>query len=83
MKLYYFNPNDHGSQAFVMAESSEKAKEYLLKSKIEPRILDFGDGQIINLNDLRNAVIDGVGNLEMKYTLDEYGVGEVIWSEIS
>jgi len=35
MKLYYFNPNGYGQQAFVCAESKELAIEALKNHKID------------------------------------------------
>jgi len=87
MKQYHFNPNDHGEEYFVMAEDKIKAHEYLLKyfknrinkssnlyyKKMWNRYLE--DWKIVN--PLDNSTFF------LKYTLDEYNVGQVIQSEIS
>jgi hypothetical protein len=68
MKLYYFNPHNYGKEAYVLAESSEKAKEYLLARKRGEQWWD-------NYMDL-------MANLKADYTLDEFEVGEVVFGEI-
>lgn len=84
MKLYYFNPNTYGGQAFVMAESLEKAKEYILKAKKEPNLLDFGDGErAIDLNQFHNERMEDMANLRNGYTVEEFDVGHVVLAEIS
>jgi hypothetical protein len=82
MKLYYFDPCDYGGQAFVLAESPEKAKEYLLKYKKEPKFM-FEDDDRIDMNQFQNEEIDDMVNLRQKYKLREYNIGEVVFSEIS
>lgn len=84
MKLYYFNPNDYGQEAFVLAENKEKAKEYLLKQKLPPKITKaMYDYPEYDASLFHNEMIDDMVNLKDKYTLEEHGVGEVIFSEIS
>jgi hypothetical protein len=76
MKLYYFNPNGFGEEAFVCAESKEKAIEYLLKTKPEGiPITDFNKEYHENmLNNMTNE-LNG-------YSIDEFKPGEVVFSEI-
>lgn len=79
MKLYYFDPCDYGEQAFVLAESPEKAKEYLLNNIKPP---ENYPGTDIDKNQFRNEKIDAMVNFKQKYKLREYNIGEVIFSEI-
>lgn len=68
MNLYYFNPNDYGSEAFVCAENKEQAIKHLLEQK----------GTIFGMD----RDIDDMASLKQKYTIDEYKPGQVVFSEI-
>ncbi len=81
MKLYYFNPNTYGAEAFVCAESKEQAKEYL--SKTRKKEGESPDNIDCILNQLRNEALDNMLNLVGKYTLDEFEPGKVVFAEIS
>lgn len=67
-KLYHLNPNDYGDEYFVLAESKEKALEYITNSK------EYGS-ELFKGKD--------INNLPDKYTLNEYELGKVIRSEIA
>ncbi len=78
MKLYYFNPNNYGEQAFVCAESPEKAKEYLLNS-----LVTYVANPTNWVDEYDREKVSVMANLEQGYTLEEYPVGKVCFSEIS
>lgn len=83
IKLYHFNPNGYGVEFFVAETSKENAYNKLiqfLKSKKEGTDADFYQDQLeiwekININDPNNYPV--------KYTIDEYNVGEIIISEVA
>lgn len=79
MKLYYFNPNTYGEEAFVCASSLEEAKQSLLKLKKEISE-DLKGSWSIKYD---NEKIDRMLNCVDKYTIDEFEIGEVVFSEIS
>lgn len=69
MNLYYFNPEGYGEEAFVCAESIEKAKEYLKNQKFDnPRDEKY----------YRDVINEMINN----YKIEEHPVGHVVWSEI-
>ena len=68
MKLYYFNPNDYGSEFFVMSNSKTEALEQVKNSKHYDSKL-FKDSTIYHL--------------PSKYTIDEYELNQVIRSELA
>lgn len=71
MKLYHFNPHDYGDEAFVMAESKEKACEYLRNSD------KFEQGDYYESRTVEMMIAE-----DCKYVIEEYSVGEVVRSEI-
>lgn len=79
MKLYYFNPNDYGDEFFVMAKNKTMAFESLMAYFNRDTELDHKDDLRIwkKINPLDPT------SFPMKYTLDEYGEGEIIRSETS
>lgn len=81
--MYYFNPNTYGKQAFVMADSTEKAKEYLLKYRKFPGTTGLDEETEKIVIELHNEILDNMSNLKDGYTLEEFGVGEVKFAEIS
>lgn len=83
MKMYYFNPNTYGRQAFVIAESPEKAKEYLLRYRKFPGTTRLDEEVEKIVIELHNETLDNMVNLKDNYTLEEFGVGEVKFAEIS
>lgn len=82
MKLFYFNPRTYGAEAFVCAESKEKAVEYLKASKPEiwPGISEAGAERE---NSWHQQKIEMMVNQQDGYTIDEFEPGEIVWSEIS
>lgn len=67
MNLYYFNPNDYGQEFYVMAETEDDARAFLLaEAEKEPEYRQS----------IRNAA-----NLTGGYTIEEYGPGEVLRSD--
>jgi hypothetical protein len=70
MKMYHFNPHFYGEEYFVMAENKVKALEYLIKYLGETASV------WINVNPLDPK------SFPNRYTLDEYGVGEVVYTEL-
>jgi hypothetical protein len=88
-KLYHLNPNSWGQEYYVMAESKEKALEYIVQTIISEekesrkKYLEiFPDYEYVSsdANKFKNC---SPGNLPDKYTLDEYGPGQVIISEVA
>jgi len=73
MNLYYFNPNSYREEAFVCAESKEKAIEYL-KLTITEKSSDYDKKKILNMTN---------PTIENEYSIDEYPVGKVVFTEIS
>jgi hypothetical protein len=89
MKLYYFNPNDHGLQFFVLSDSEENAikalNEYLIKrfeenptffSNTKNKPLRWGDPYFQG-KEVNGAV------WRKGYTIDVYEHNQVIESEIA
>lgn len=88
-KLYHLNPNTWGQEYYVLAESKEKALEYIVKEitikEEETRkfYLSFDPDYNFGTPDsdrFKNCTPDKLPGL---YTLDEYGPGKVIQSEIA
>ena len=85
MKMYYYNPNDYGSEYFVMAESKTQAHQYLIKY-LKEMLLKEKDFKLYYQEDLK--LWKTVNPLDAttfpkRYTLDEYEVGSVVHTEIS
>lgn len=76
MNLYYFNPEGYGPEAFVCAESKEKAIEYL---KSAPAGGGHGtpDQEKFSL-ECHQRMIDYM----IAGKIEEHPVGEVVFSEI-
>ena len=93
MKLFYFNPNDYGTEAFVCANSKEEAIEQVKNALIEedkatrernwrtydPILLEKANKQ---WDIYLASQIDNMCNEKNGYTIDEYPVGKVVFSEI-
>lgn len=87
MKLYYFNPNNWGTQYFVMAENKIEAHEYLLQ--YFERLID--DPKEKNHKHLNKAVLkrwqkvnpENPNTFPDDYKLDEFKKGQIIESEIA
>ena len=80
MKMYFFNPNYYGSGYVVMAESKNKAYEYLIKYLTD---MSNSDDQYAYQYKDKLELWQKVNPLEPstfpeKYTLDEYDVGNVL-----
>lgn len=79
MRLYYFNPNDYGEEAFVMAENEDQAKDALIiglaKFVDDPRISDFA-------KEYEKSKVKSMVEGLSKYTIDSFGPGEVVYTEI-
>jgi len=89
MKLFYFNPNGYGEQAFVAAETREEAIKALLATK--PEKLPWGTDDDQNrhneyyqdkINKMVNCLPHYKGSKD-RYTIDEFPAGSVIFSEIA
>lgn len=85
MNLYHFNPNNYGEEAYVCAESREKAIEALKATKP-----DRSPEDDIKCNcdpnhskEYHESKINNMVNCLDGYTIDEYPVGTVIFSEIA
>ena len=78
MKLYHFNPNDYGNEWYVMSDSEENAIKALNEklSKTWDYPLQWGDSYF------KSKEINGV-NISKGYTIDVYGINQVIESEIA
>ena len=76
LKLYHFNPNNYDQQWFVVAESQERAKQYVNEYLINKH-------RKYQLRDEPCFHIDYWEDKRRGYTIDEYEVGEVIESEIA
>jgi hypothetical protein len=79
MKMYYFNPNDHGQEYFVMAENKIQAHQFLIKY-FEKYSRNF----YYNENIQKWIDVDPLDHYTFpdSYTLDEYDVGVVIETEL-
>ena len=78
MNLYFINPNDYGDEYFVMAESKEMIFYYLkcyLKKKLEDEEEQFRSIYEEDYSKWENATIE---HLPKKYTIDEYGIGQIV-----
>lgn len=78
MYLYYFNPNGYGEEAFVCAESKEKAIEYLRNTPVEKywrMNLEIDDSS-------RNRYKTTIENMIIG-CIEEHPIGEVVFTEIS
>lgn len=85
MKMYYFNPNNHWLQFFVMAENKTKAHKYLLNHlknviKTDSDYSDIYKGYLETWEKV-NPLDDK--SFPDDYTLEEHEVGSVIETEIS
>jgi hypothetical protein len=84
MKMYYFNPNGYGHEYFMIAENKIKAHEYLLKYLSEllsdEKEKCYYDLNLKNFNWWKNINLED-NNTMGSYTLDEYNVGEVVYTE--
>lgn len=80
MKLFYFNPNTYGEQAFVCADSVELAKIALSNElvKIDEKVKPRWD-PVSDKNNLINKMINQLDG----YTIEEIEPMTVIWAEIS
>jgi hypothetical protein len=79
MKLYYINPNDYGTEYFVMTESKEQALECVKKYLKEMADGEAGEMSSVYGSDYDNLWKEAtVNNLPNDYTIDEYKQGEVI-----
>lgn len=82
MKLFYFNPNDYGSEAFVCAESLEDAKKALINTKQE-LLPDLPENKDNRWNAIyHNKMIDEMIKSSGKRTIDEFEPGQVVFSDI-
>ena len=79
MKLFYFNPNGYGEEAFVVAENRKKAIKALKATKCKK------DNKLIDgfLKDYHKKKIHNMVNCLGDYTIDEFPVGHVVFSEIA
>lgn len=80
MKLYHFNPNDHGYQYFVMSESLADAKNSLIKYLFNCK--KKSPSAFTREHDLWVTSLK-IGLLPGKYTIDIHKSNKVIQSEIS
>lgn len=75
MKLFRFNPNGYGEQAFVVAATKEDAIEAL---KTSVHNMDDNDNKD-HYQDKIEVMIDEAGG----YTIDEINPLDIVWSEIA
>lgn len=75
MKLFHFNPNGYGEEAFVMAKDKEAAIQAVKKTKA-----DAHDSK--SVREYHAHMINDMINSTGGYTIEEYPVGHVIFSEI-
>jgi hypothetical protein len=83
MKLFHFNPNNYGEQAFVVADNKEQAIEFLKNSKPELNGVNEEDQYSKILVEYHKQKINAMIDCLDGYTIDEHPVGHVIFSEIS
>ncbi len=85
MKMYHFNPNDHGAEYFVMEENKTKAHECLIKH-LENKIIKhplIAESIKTDLDIWKQVNPSDSKSFPSKYTLDEHEVSSVIESEIA
>ena len=88
-KLYHLNPNTWGQEYYVLAESKEKALDYIVQTIISEekesrkRYLEIDPDYEYSSSDADRFKNCSPDKLPGKYTLDEYEIGEVIISEIA
>lgn len=82
MKLFYFNPHSYGMEAFICAESKEKAIECLLMSKPDTHP-NYSESLQKDAEIWHNKKIQMMVNCTSGYTIDEFEPGQIVWSEIS
>lgn len=75
-RLFYFNPNGYGTEAFVVAENKEDAIEYLKKATEEKCLKDP------SLADWFREDYQNMSTTNSNYTIDEHPIGNVVFSEI-
>lgn len=83
MKLYYFKPNNYDYEYFVMAESEEKALDYLLENLSAKSTSGTSDSRHYHDEHLVWAEARKMGKLPRQFAIESYAVGQVIESEIS
>lgn len=84
MIVYHFNPNTYGMGYFIMAEDKLKAHKALLAYlETKSKDKDYGDFYTERLEIWKKVNVLDDTTFPKKYTLDVYGEGEVIESEIS
>lgn len=90
MKMYYFNPNDYDKEYFVLAENKSEACAFLLEhikkclnKSIEVENEFMSEIFKKELNRWEKVEPSKPQTYPSGYTIEEYGFGQVIESEIS
>lgn len=85
MNLYHFNPNNYGEEAYVCAESKEKAIEALKATKpyATPEDDVACNREPGYSRQCHEEKINRMVNCLDGYTIDEYPMNHVIFSEIA
>jgi hypothetical protein len=79
MKLYFFNPNDFGTEYYVMHESKQQALESVKSFLKRMADGDGGDVATVYRDDYENLWENAsVDLLPAKYSIDEFSLGQVI-----
>jgi hypothetical protein len=76
MKLYYFNPNDYGTEYYVLAENKINAITYLLNHFKQTKNME-------KFKMWKNTNSKNPQTFPINYTLEEHGIGDVLVSSIS
>jgi len=87
-KMYHFNPNNYGSEYFVIAKDKEMALRFLLKHFTfqiynKNSKCSFKEQVASELREWEKVKIDNAETYPQKYTIDEHLCGDVVESEIS
>lgn len=77
VKLFFFDTNSYGVQAMVMAESLEEAYKYLRGTNDNYKEKPEWDRHY------HAKMIDDMVNSRNGYSVDEMGLGEVVFTEVS
>jgi len=72
MKIFFFNPNDYGEEATVVAENKEQAIE-----RLKATTPIHGDNQYHK--DMVNKMVNCLDG----YTIEEYPIEHVIFTEVA
>ena len=76
MNLYYFNPDGYGEEAFICAESKEKAIEYLKNTTIDKWWWSSNPSE-----SEKQAFSRMINDMTTRYKIEEHPPGEPVFTD--